>query len=141
MPEEAAVARVRSLVEQNLWKFIMEPVGQAECDSDRTGDLAQKARVSKWHFHRVFKDITGMTPAEYANHQKALRSGNSMPGNEIWTSASDLHDAPNIIDMLGTQYEQPSTDIDWEALVNDDAISLLIETMTSNQASLRTAPQ
>ncbi|KAH9895483.1 metal binding domain of Ada-domain-containing protein [Xylariomycetidae sp. FL2044] len=32
-----------------------------------TSDLAQRARVSKWHFHRVFKEITGMTPAEYAS--------------------------------------------------------------------------
>ncbi|OTA69126.1 hypothetical protein K449DRAFT_384032 [Hypoxylon sp. EC38] len=135
MPEEAAVTRVRSLVEQNLWKYTMEPDEQAECDSDRTGDLAQKARVSKWHFHRVFKEITGMTPAEYANQQRALRSGNSTPGDEIWTSAYGVHTTPNVMDMLSTPYDEPNIDIDWEALINDDAISLLIETMTFSKAS------
>jgi AraC-like DNA-binding protein len=135
MPEEAAVARVRSLVEENLWKLTMEPDGPASYDSDRTGDLAQKARVSKWHFHRVFKEVTGMTPAEYANQQRALRSGHPMLGDEILSSACGPGLTPNIADVLSTQYEEPSIDMDWEAFINDDAISHLIEAVTFNKAA------
>lgn len=132
MPEEAAMTRVRSLLEQNLWKFTMEPGGQAEYDSDRTGDMAQKAQVSKWHFHRIFKEITSMTPAEYANQQRAVRPDYSILTDEIWTSAFGLHVAPHITDTLGNQYEEPRMDIDWEALINDDDISRLIEAETTN---------
>ncbi|XXG97278.1 hypothetical protein Hte_003574 [Hypoxylon texense] len=134
MPEEAAVTRVRSLVEQNLWKPTMEPDGQAGHESDRTGDLAQKARVSKWHFHRVFKEITSMTPAEYASQQRAFRSDYSILDDEIWASVFGSL-TPNMTDTLGAQYEEPCIDIDWEALVNDDAMAFLIEAETVNNAS------
>ncbi|KAI1412618.1 hypothetical protein F5Y13DRAFT_44860 [Hypoxylon sp. FL1857] len=134
MPEEAAVTRVRSLVEQNLCKLTMEPDEQTKDDSDRTSDLAQKARVSKWHFHRVFKEITGMTPAEYAAQQRVLRSSYSMLEDEIWKSVVGPHITPNISDTLGIQYEEPSIDIDWEALINDDAISHLVEVVAFNKA-------
>ncbi|KAI1379200.1 metal binding domain of Ada-domain-containing protein [Hypoxylon crocopeplum] len=134
MLEEAAVTRVRTLVEQNLWKLTMEPDGQAEHDSERTGDLARKARVSKWHFHRVFKEITGMTPAEYANQQRTFRAACLMLGDEICTGAFGLHITPNITDTPGSQYEELSIDIDWEALINDAAISFPIEAATFNKA-------
>ncbi|KAI1775372.1 hypothetical protein F4818DRAFT_416421 [Hypoxylon cercidicola] len=126
MPEEAAVTRVRSLVEQNLWKLVMEPDGQNEHDSDRTGDLAQKARVSKWHFHRVFKRITSMTPAEYAGQQRAFGPGYPILGDEFWTSAPDPDAILNIAENLDTQCEESSIDIDtdWEALINNDAFLL-----------------
>ncbi|MEO6927544.1 MAG: bifunctional DNA-binding transcriptional regulator/O6-methylguanine-DNA methyltransferase Ada [Casimicrobiaceae bacterium] len=41
------------------------------------GALAQQARMSPCHFHRVFKAQTGLTPKQYANAQRAkrLRSG------------------------------------------------------------------
>lgn len=124
MPEEAAVARVRSLIEQNLWRLALEPNGQTEGYSDTTGDLAQKARVSKWHFHRIFKEVTGMTPAEYASQQRALRSDHSTPGDEIWPSNFDLQLTPNFTGTPNSQYEAPTVDIDWEALINDDVMML-----------------
>ncbi|KAI6081180.1 metal binding domain of Ada-domain-containing protein [Hypoxylon rubiginosum] len=137
MPEEAAAARIRSLVGDNLWKLMMEPEGQTECDSERTGDLARKAQVSKWHFHRVFKEIMNMTPAEYANQQRTFRPGHSILQDEIWTSIFGLDTTPNNTDTdtLDAQYEEPSVEIDWEALINDDAIALPIEAGTFSEAS------
>ncbi|MEO8847777.1 MAG: bifunctional transcriptional activator/DNA repair enzyme AdaA, partial [Casimicrobiaceae bacterium] len=40
-------------------------------------ELADEVRVSSYHFHRVFRAQTGLTPKEYANAQRAkrLRSG------------------------------------------------------------------
>ncbi|KAI1142047.1 metal binding domain of Ada-domain-containing protein [Hypoxylon sp. FL0543] len=136
MPEEAAVTRVRSLVEQNLWKLTTEPDGQTEYDTDRTGDLAQKAQVSKWHFHRVFKEMTGMTPAEYTGQQRAFISNCPTLGDEIWTSAFGLHMISNMTDTLGAQYEAPGTDVDWEAQINDkDSSFLMIEAVAFDQKS------
>ncbi|KAI1385799.1 metal binding domain of Ada-domain-containing protein [Hypoxylon trugodes] len=135
MPEEAAVARVRSLVEQSLWRFAMEPDGQSDV-SDTTGELAQKAQVSKWHFHRVFKEMMGMTPAEYANQQKALRADYSKLGEETQTNTPSSHLTPNFTDTLGgIPYEEPNVDIDWSALINDDGIIPLNETVDFNEVN------
>lgn len=68
MPDETAVQQIRALIEHTL------PAMQ-------TGDiaglfsltkLANQAGVSKWHFHRVFKDVTGVTPMEYMRRQNQL---------------------------------------------------------------------
>ena len=37
------------------------------------GELARAAGLSPWHFHRVFKAATGVTPAAYAAAQRARR--------------------------------------------------------------------
>jgi AraC family transcriptional regulator of adaptative response/methylated-DNA-[protein]-cysteine methyltransferase len=37
------------------------------------GDLAQRAGLSPFHFHRVFKATTGLTPREYANAHRGTR--------------------------------------------------------------------
>ena len=43
----------------------------------RLEDLARRIGVSPYHFHRVFKEITGLTPREYAaaHREKRVRSG------------------------------------------------------------------
>lgn len=35
------------------------------------GELAAQAGLSPWHFHRVFKAVTGLTPRSYANARRA----------------------------------------------------------------------
>lgn len=35
------------------------------------GDLAEQAGLSPWHFHRVFKAVTGLTPRGYGNARRA----------------------------------------------------------------------
>lgn len=48
------------------------------------GDLAEQAGLSPWHFHRVFKAVTGVTPRGYASARRAekvreqLRQGKSV---------------------------------------------------------------
>lgn len=48
------------------------------------GDLAEQAGLSPWHFHRVFKAVTGVTPRGYASATRAekvreqLRQGKSV---------------------------------------------------------------
>ena len=36
-------------------------------------ELARKAGMSPYHFHRVFKAVTGVTPKAYASAQRARR--------------------------------------------------------------------
>ncbi|KAH6627301.1 methylated-DNA-protein-cysteine methyltransferase [Chaetomium sp. MPI-SDFR-AT-0129] len=72
MPEEAAIAKVRAMVEREL-------VAIQQCpESNRLpatlASLAKRANLSKWHFHRVFKDTIGMTPIEWMKGQEARYS-------------------------------------------------------------------
>ncbi|KAL2128573.1 hypothetical protein VTI74DRAFT_9014 [Chaetomium olivicolor] len=76
MPEGKAVQRVRALVER---KLPLAGAGAAASGGAEghpsppvTGSLAEMARqagLSKWHFHRVFKEVTNMTPTEYVRQQ------------------------------------------------------------------------
>ncbi|KAH8913024.1 hypothetical protein BR93DRAFT_922992 [Coniochaeta sp. PMI_546] len=70
MPEGKAAQRVRAMVERDL------PLAGAGVEGPiplpALGGLAQMARqagLSKWHFHRVFKEVTSLTPTEYVRQQ------------------------------------------------------------------------
>ena len=57
-------------------------------DSPRLDELARRAGLSPYHFHRVFKAVTGLTPRAYAAAQRAGRV------------RSALHTAPNVTDAI-----------------------------------------
>jgi AraC family transcriptional regulator of adaptative response/methylated-DNA-[protein]-cysteine methyltransferase len=50
-------------------------------------ELARAAGLSAWHFHRVFKATTGLTPAEYAAAQRTRRVRDRLPGSRSVTDA------------------------------------------------------
>ena len=53
--------------------------------------LAAAAGLSRFHFHRVFKAMTGVTPKDYAAHRRALRVREGLAGNGTVTEA--IYDA------------------------------------------------
>ncbi|OIW32711.1 hypothetical protein CONLIGDRAFT_630344 [Coniochaeta ligniaria NRRL 30616] len=72
MPEGRAVQRVRALVEQELPLAGVGVGVGGQLGPHGAGGLAAMARqagLSKWHFHRVFKEVTSMTPTEYVRQQ------------------------------------------------------------------------
>ncbi|MCX2721388.1 bifunctional DNA-binding transcriptional regulator/O6-methylguanine-DNA methyltransferase Ada [Roseibium salinum] len=54
-------------------------------------DLAKAAGLSRYHFHRVFKTVTGLTPKAYAAAHRARRLRETLPDAETVTSA--MYDA------------------------------------------------
>lgn len=54
----------------------------------RLDELARRAGLSPYHFHRVFKAVTGLTPRAYAAAQRARRV------------RSTLHTAPTVTDAI-----------------------------------------
>ncbi len=62
MPDEQAVRRIRTLIEQELPEAMLR---QPTTHLQSLAKLAKQAGLSKWHFHRVFKEVAGMTPIEY----------------------------------------------------------------------------
>lgn len=63
-----------SLVEQHATKItaICRMIEASE-DSISLGQLASRAGLSPFHFHRLFKSITGLTPKSYAIAHRATR--------------------------------------------------------------------
>ncbi|KAL1890117.1 hypothetical protein Sste5346_008409 [Sporothrix stenoceras] len=77
MPEDEAVARIRALVGRQEQLAALAASGGAPLDSGRPGEspsmLASQARVSRWHFHRKFKEVTGQTPRAYLKQREKER--------------------------------------------------------------------
>src|SRR5438552_2906876 len=51
-------------------------------------ELAQRARLSAYHLHRVFTDVTGLTPKAYANAQRAKRVRRELGSSATVSQAS-----------------------------------------------------
>ncbi|HVY07773.1 MAG TPA: bifunctional DNA-binding transcriptional regulator/O6-methylguanine-DNA methyltransferase Ada [Burkholderiales bacterium] len=54
-------------------------------------ELAREAGMSRFHFHRIFKSVTGVTPKAYATAQRANRVRESLPRSGTVTEA--IYDA------------------------------------------------
>ena len=67
---------------------VLQRIGKEFGASDTLDDYAKECRMSKYHFLRVFKSVTGLSPIEYRNHvriehAKELLLDTSIPVNEI----------------------------------------------------------
>jgi AraC family transcriptional regulator, regulatory protein of adaptative response / methylated-DNA-[protein]-cysteine methyltransferase len=65
-------------------------IEQAE-EAPKLADLAAGAGLSPYHFHRVFKAITGVTPKAYATETRARRAADKLRTAETVTEA--IYDA------------------------------------------------
>jgi len=63
----------------------------ATAEPPRLHALAAAAGLSAWHFHRIFKSVTGLTPKAYANAQRGSRLRGQLAGGQRVTDA--LYDA------------------------------------------------
>lgn len=51
-------------------------------------ELAEASGLSPWHFHRVFKQVTGLTPKAYGNAQRGGKLRARLAGSDASESAS-----------------------------------------------------
>ena len=98
MPEENAVVQIRALIEQRLPRA--EIPGRPS-DLKNLAELAREAGLSKWHFHRVFKEVTGLTPMAYLRQRNqdysfsetdltsSQPSGSSAPATRVTEDSGD----------------------------------------------------
>jgi AraC family transcriptional regulator, regulatory protein of adaptative response / methylated-DNA-[protein]-cysteine methyltransferase len=67
-PDERSLAEHRTSVVESACRMIE----QAD-EAQKLDDLAAQAGMSRFHFHRVFKAVTGVTPKAYAKARRADR--------------------------------------------------------------------
>lgn len=81
-PDQASRAGQRATQVAELCRFI------ESADQPPTLDaLAQRAGLSPWHLHRVFKQVTGLTPGAYAAAHRARRVHQELARSDTVTEA------------------------------------------------------
>ena len=70
MPEEEAIRKIKA--------FLAEQNGMQKRSGMSLSQMAKQTGLSKWHFHRMFKKIVGVTPVEYLQLNKTT-DGMEMP--------------------------------------------------------------
>jgi len=77
-----------SLAEQHVAKVaeVCRLIEEAEV-LPTLDDLAARARMSAYHFHRIFKEVTGLTPKTYAAAHRAKRVRQALGQSDTVTEA------------------------------------------------------
>jgi AraC family transcriptional regulator of adaptative response/methylated-DNA-[protein]-cysteine methyltransferase len=81
-PNEAALTVRRAAAVEKACRLIETAESAPGLDS-----LARSAGMSRFHFHRVFKSLTGVTPREYAAAQRTRRVRAELPRSTTVTQA------------------------------------------------------
>jgi AraC family transcriptional regulator of adaptative response/methylated-DNA-[protein]-cysteine methyltransferase len=89
-PNLPSQAERRALAVAAACKAI-ETAASAGADMPDLDTLAQAAGMSRYHFHRVFKEATGLTPRAYAAARRAERLRTQLPAANSVTEA--MYDA------------------------------------------------
>lgn len=104
MPEEDAVRKIMDFVAH-------PPQNMALSNLDT---MAKQTGLSKWHFHRVFKKVVGMTPSQYANTfrtESSTTSQYSQNSSAIFDLSSSSTAATSPLHV-----ENPESVITWDFL-------------------------
>lgn len=129
MPEASATTRIRALIREEM---------QQQTSADRidvsktTSRLARKAQVSKWHFHRTFKEITGLTPSEFFAQQQSPSAiqtpGTSSHQDQMPTTetAPRLDFAPDTSTSEVVDGDSYGNLVDWTSLYDELSIDLAL---------------
>lgn len=86
MPDQLPLAEQHAAKVAELCRFIESAEHPPTLD-----ELAQRAGLSAYHLHRVFKEITGVTPKAYATAYRARRVRHELVHSETVTDA--IYDA------------------------------------------------
>ncbi len=81
-PNQASLAQEHQLLVEQACRLIAEAETPPSLD-----ELAAQVGLSPYHFHRLFKSITGVTPKGYANAQRAARVRSNLQQGETVTDA------------------------------------------------------
>ncbi len=98
--------------------------------------LARSAHMSPYHFHRVFKAVTGVTPKAYANAHRHKKVRTNLKRNETVTAA--IHDsgfnssarfyarASDVLGMSPSQFRSGGSDAEMRFAVAECALGSIL---------------
>lgn len=99
-------------------------------------DLAKQIGMSPYHFHRVFKQVTGLTPRQYANAQREkrvrneLRRGNAVTNaifNAGYNSNSRFYEKSNkILGMKPSNYRAGGIDAEIRFAIGECSLGSIL---------------
>jgi methylphosphotriester-DNA--protein-cysteine methyltransferase len=133
-PEDAAIIAIKAFVVSESSKRQFLTLRQ----------MADQAGLSKWHFHRTFVKVTGMTPGEWAKQQKQIVANENLtsttvpphpsmvfdfanysPGNSSVTATTptSLGSAEDFDQILNLD----ATDEDWLKMIDFEALAQSID--------------
>ena len=102
--------------------------------------LAKLAGMSRFHFHRTFKSITGITPAEYASAQRAARVRESLERSKTVTdaiydagfnSSSRFYEGANgVLGMTATEYRAGGANSEIYFAVGECSMGIILAAQT-----------
>ncbi|ARP88690.1 bifunctional transcriptional activator/DNA repair enzyme AdaA [Bordetella genomosp. 9] len=112
-------------------------------ESDQTMDLstlAERAGMSRFHFHRVFKAVTGITPKAYAQAVRASRARHELDrGRKVTdalyeagfnSSGRFYENAPGMLGMTPTEFRQRGAGVRIRFAVAQCALGALLVAAT-----------
>jgi methylphosphotriester-DNA--protein-cysteine methyltransferase len=126
MPEEEAVQKILEFVRSGTKGLDGE---KSDAKGLSLQSMAKATGLSKWHFHRVFKKVVGLTPMEYA---KALQSSSStsLASSEVPDDVFDLS-LTSGINLEDWMADSPSWD--FMDFLTDGSSETLVFDVTSMQ--------
>ncbi len=109
---------------------------EAREDVPRLAELAGAARLSPWHFHRVFKAVTGLTPKHYADACRAKRVRQALSGKRSVTdtiykagfrSSSRFYESSNgLLGMTPSDYRAGGTNVQIRFAVGECSLGSIL---------------
>jgi methylphosphotriester-DNA--protein-cysteine methyltransferase len=114
MPDGVAAQRIRAFLAQEKSLSALDGEGGARAERKMSLDeMARRTGVSKWHFHRVFKKVIGVSPAQYAssrqrsdeNERNALHESSTPRSEDLALGLEDFGRA-DYMDFIWSEVEQ-----------------------------------
>ena len=103
-------------------------------------ELANHAALSPYHFHRLFKSITGLTPKGYAAAHRAARVRYSLRGNHTVTeaiygagynsSARFYEQSDQLLGMTPTKFRAGGADMEIRFAIGECSLGAILVAMT-----------
>jgi AraC family transcriptional regulator, regulatory protein of adaptative response / methylated-DNA-[protein]-cysteine methyltransferase len=134
----------RSISPQQQQSEIIAKVCQQIAESDKPLSLAAMAQIaglSSHHFHRVFKEIVGVTPKQYVSTQRANRVRQQLQENNTVTQAiyeagfetsSSFYDkSTTLLGMTPTEYQQGAKGLEIQFAVKPIWLGWVVVAMTA----------
>jgi AraC family transcriptional regulator of adaptative response/methylated-DNA-[protein]-cysteine methyltransferase len=133
-----AASRIRTtLTEQHTSKVteLCRIIESAE-DIPTLDQLARHARLSRYHLHRIFKSVTGVTPKAYAAAHRAKRVRSELEKSDTVTdaiygagynsNARFYSQAPRVLGMTPTDYRAGGANIEIRFAIGECSLGSIL---------------